>query len=311
MFLVVSYNQPKLGAFASWSANGITLTNSNTIGWYPYGIYVNTNNTIYVSNREKGKIQMCLEGNMTFTSNTFNNISNSHSLFVTITGDIYVDNGYPNGRVDKWPSNTTMGDPVMTVSQECYGLFVSINNILYCSIMDLHHIVTKSLDSGLNASTTVAGTSCPGSTSYMLYYPCGIFVDVNLNLYVADCGNDRVQLFKTGQFSGITVAGNGTSGTFMLNCPTGIVLDGTHYLFIVDSGNHRIIGSGPNGFRCLVGCFGSGPLSNVLNYPQNMAFDSHGNMLVIDTGNSRLQKFILLNDSYSKCQADYLVKLMT
>jgi hypothetical protein len=136
----------------------------------------------------------------------------------------------------------------------------------------------------------------------MLNTPYGIFVDTNFDLYVADYGNNRIQLFQSGQLSGITLAGaTSLTTTITLNNPTGIVLDADKYLFIADNGNSRIIGSGPNGFRCLFGCFGSwGSASNQLYWPCSLSFDSYGNMFVTDLANSRLQKFILLNNTYGK-----------
>jgi sugar lactone lactonase YvrE len=165
-----------------------------------------------------------------------------------------------------------------------------------------HQVVTKSLNSVSNILTTVAGTGCYGSTSYMLNTPYGIFVDTNFDLYVADCYNQRIQLFQSGQLSGLTLAGSTTSiTTITLSYPTGIVLDADKYLFIVDNGNGRIVGSGPNGFRCLVGCLGSwGSTSNQLYWPISLSFDSYGNMFVTDTDNSRIQKFILLNNTHGK-----------
>jgi DNA-binding beta-propeller fold protein YncE len=202
--------------------------------------------------------------------------------------------------VNKWAINATIDVSVMYVDKECYGLFVDISDTLYCSIGDRHQVVAKSLNSGSN--TVVAGTGCPGSTSDMLYFPRGIFVDTNLDLYVTDCFNNRIQLFHLGQLIGLTVAGNGASGAFTLSCPTGVVLDADKYLFIVDSINHRIIGSGLNGFRCIVGCSGStGSSSDQLNYPQSMAFDSYGNIYVTDQNNHRIQKFIKVNNNGGKC----------
>src|SRR5207244_2151424 len=104
------------------------------------------------------------------------------------------------------------------------------------------------------------------------------FVDINLDLYVADCGNDRVQLFHSGQLNGITVAGNGSIENISIACPTAIVLDADKHLFIVDQNNHRIVELGPNISRCLVGCSGYGSASFQLNYPQTLSFDSYGNM---------------------------------
>jgi sugar lactone lactonase YvrE len=167
---------------------------------------------------------------------------------------------------------------------------------------DDHQVVTKSLNSVSNTLTIVAGTGVVGPTLTMLSNPHGIFVDINFDLYVADSGNDRIQLFQSGQLSGRTIAGNESSSTTItLSYPTGIVLDGDNNLFIVDSSNNRIIGSGPNGFRCLVGCSGSsGSASNQLWSPHSLSFDSYGNMFVTDYGNNRIQKFNLTTRLCSK-----------
>jgi sugar lactone lactonase YvrE len=147
-----------------------------------------------------------------------------------------------------------------------------------------------------------AGNGSLGSTSDLLNSPRGIYVDINFNLYVADSGNNRIQLFQSGQLTGTTIVGSTSSTTTItLNGPTGLVLDADNYLFIVDSNNHRIIASGPNGFRCLVGCSETnGSSSSQLFYPQNMAFDSYGNIYVTDRNNNRIQKFILQDNLCSK-----------
>ena len=137
----------------------------------------------------------------------------------------------------------------------------------------------------------------------MLNNPCGIFVDINLDLYVADYENHRIQLFRLNQRNGITVAGNGSANvTIQLKWPTGIVLDGDQYLFIVDNGNHRIIGSDENGFRCIFGCSGEkGSTNDKLSYPKTISFDSYGNIYVTDKVNDRVQKISLSKKSDRKC----------
>jgi hypothetical protein len=204
--------------------------------------------------------------------------------------------------VDKWTIDTNSSVPAMYVGSACFGLFVDINDILYCSMNDLDQVVTKPFNSNSNITAIVAGIGCPGSSSYMLDSPYGIFVDINFDLYVADCGNDRIQLFQSGQLSATTVAGIlSLNTTITLACPTGIVLDADNNLFIVDRDNNRIIGSGPNGFQCLVGC-SCNPCStsNQLNSPQSMVFDIYGNMFVTDQNNNRIQKFLLSTNSCGK-----------
>jgi hypothetical protein len=231
----------------------------------------------------------------------FDILNTSYSIFITINGDIYVDNGAFNHRVDKWIYNTTNSVTVANGTSKCWDLFIDLNNTLYCS-NDAHHQVVKvSLNSTSKATTIAAGNGTAGSKSNMLDYPNGIFVDVNLNLYVADCGNDRIQLFWPEQSNAITVAGSGSINTITLSCPTAILLDADDYLFIVDYGNRRIVASGEYGFRCIIGCTEiSGSASNQLNGPQQISFDSYGNIFVTDQYNNRVQKFLLATNFCGK-----------
>ncbi|CAF1439386.1 unnamed protein product [Adineta steineri] len=230
------------------------------------------------------------------TKNISGNFTVPWSLFVTSNGDIYIDDGEENRRVQKWIAETNTFVTVMNVNSSCYGLFVDINDTLYCSMPEHHQVMKRSLnDSVMNSNRVAAGTGIPGSALNELGAPVGIFVDVNLDLYVADHYNDRVQLFQPGESNGITVVGS--ESTITLSHPTVIILDADKYLFIVDRSNSRIVGSGLYGFRCLVGCFGRGPHSNQLNIPYGLSFDHSGNMLVTDQDNSRIQKFKYLKKS--------------
>jgi hypothetical protein len=221
-------------------------------------------------------------------------------LFVTSNGDIYVDNGN-NLQVDKWTLNATSGVNVMDVTNSSYSLFVDINNTLYASF-DLEHKVTKvSLNSGSISPIIAAGNGTFGAGPYMLYAPNGIFVDIKFNLYVADCYNSRIQLFKPGQLNGTTVVGNGSAEAIVLNHPCGITLDGDSYLFITDCYNNRIIGSGPTGYRCIAGCSDiAGNSSYQLNTPRGVNFDTYGNIYVADSINNRIQIFVLATNSCGK-----------
>ena len=146
--------------------------------------------------------------------------------------------------------------------------------------------------------TTVAGHGASGSSPDMLNNPYGIFVNEALNLYVADSGNNRIQMFPHGCLNATTVAGDGASNSVALNQPRAVVLDAAGVLFIVDTMNHRIVASGPNGFRCVVGCAGvNGSAANQLNIPVSLSFDRDGNLLVVDQGNARIQNFSLASNS--------------
>ena len=189
----------------------------------------------------------------------------------------------------------------MRVTDVCFGLFIDIHDYLYCSTESPHQVAKHLLNDNLNRSIIVAGSGNAGNTSDTLSRPRGIFVDINLDLYVTDCDNNRIQLFSPGQLNGTTIAIDGPTGRFTLGCPAEVVLDGDGYLFIADNHNNRILGAGPMGFRCIVGCTGSnGSASYQLYFPHGLGFDSKGNLFVIEFGNSRLQKFLLSTNSCGK-----------
>ena len=300
----MSYNRPKFNARAAWSANAITFADNSTVGSRPFGIFINRNDTVYAIDRTSNQIQIWLENSSSPTNAISGNLSNSNSIFVDINNDIYVSHGVNLfRRVEKRSYDTNNSAVIMNTSDICDGLFVDVNNVLYCSLYYDHKVVTKSMDTSSDVVTVVAGTSCGGSTYNKLLYPRGIFVDTNLDLYVADSGNNRIQRFRPNRLDAETIEIKGRTGTIQLNEPSAVVLDAEKHLFIVDFKNNRIIGSGPdNSFRCIVGCYGSGSASNQLSGPINMAFDRHGNIFVVDQNNDRIQKFPLLDINLSKCQ---------
>ena len=196
LFLAPSVHQPKFCSTASWNPNAITVANQSVVGSDPWSVFVNRNNTIYVANRQNKKILVWHEDSVNSTQTTSANFKNLRSLFVTFNGDIYIDDGLNNDRVQKWTAETQAFVTVMYVITSCFGLFVDVNDTLYCSIYQNNQVVKRWLnDSNITSSIIVAGTGHPGSALDELNSPRGIFVDVNFDLYVADCRNDRVQLF--------------------------------------------------------------------------------------------------------------------
>ena len=264
-------------------------------------MFINTYDTIFAARQDTGQILLWLNGSINPTSTILANLSTPWSLFVTSDKDIFVDNECPNVRVDRWTVNQTKLPSPMFTNGPCASLFIDVNYDLYCSQWYRHQVITKSMNSPPNTQAIRAGTGCQGSASDMLNFPYGIFVTTRLDLYVADCNNDRVQLFPSGQMTATTVAGSGSIGSISLWCPTSVTLDGDGYLFITDSKNHRIVGSGPYGFRCLVGCSGlGGSAADQLHLPYSFSFDSAGNIFVVDTNNSRIQKFIWASNESGK-----------
>ena len=304
----IPYNQPRICRCAVWDSTGITFANSTMVGSQPENIFVDVTNAVYVSSSSINLVRIWSAENV-ISRVLSTNVNKTSGLFVKNNGDIYASSSI-SGQVIKWKLNRTNSASVRNFSSSCFSLFITSNNTLYCSIESQHQIEKTFLDDNhTNTSVRVAGTGSSGSLSNMLSYPKGIFVSSSLNLYVADCGNNRIQVFPFGELNGTTIPVNGSSGPFTLNCPTSIILDADDYLFIADGNNHRIIAAGPMGFRCVVGCSGSpGSAANQLNYPQSLAFDDVGNLFVVDKNNSRIQKFSLVTTICGKYSWGYICK---
>ena len=264
------------------------MADESLIGQQPAGLFINTNNNLYIADRQNSRILIWYNESFTEKMIISGNLINVWSLFVATKHDIYVD---------KWIVNRTEDTSTTHSTNSCTGLFlVDGSNALYCSSIEQHRVLNIELDTGVNVP--VAGTGCPGPLTNMLDHPHGIFVDDSMNLFVADTDNNRVQRFGTGQSHATTIAGFGEPIVFMLERPTSVVIDGDDCVYIVDSGNNRIIRLVSHGYECLFGCSKEGESSaSVLNKPQMMAFDKYGNILVADVGNRRLQKFALARNS--------------
>ena len=58
-----SFNQPRFRINATWNLNATTFANQSFVGTYPHGIFVNSNNSIYILNRNTRQILIWLNEN--------------------------------------------------------------------------------------------------------------------------------------------------------------------------------------------------------------------------------------------------------
>ena len=298
LVLEVSYNRPKLSPCARWNPNAVTFADNTTMIGTSTGLFVDTNNTVYATAFSLHSALVWTTGSPNATRSIFSGLTSSHSIFVTIDGDAYVDNGNTYHQLEKWATSASNSTIAMYVNGPCGGVFVDIYGSIYCSLTFSHRVLKTPVDGDANKSVTVAGKGTAGSTPDLLDTPYGIFVNIDLSLYVADFKNSRIQLFRPNQLNGIAVAGTGAPNTITLNQPTSVALDMDGYLFISDRSNNRIVGSGPNGFRCIAACTGiNGIAADHLYYPLDLSFDTFGNLYVTDSGNHRIQKFILARNT--------------
>ena len=292
------FNRPKFSACATWNPNAITFADNSALIQAVSEVFITANNTIYATSFGLDSVLVWAEDSRNLTARLFGNLNFSHRIIVNRDGDVYAEDGLYHFRIMKWEPNATDATVFMNISGPCGGLFIDIYNYFYCSHTSNYRVWKRPIDDDGNSSLIIAGTGVAGSAPDMLNSAYGIFVDIDLSLYVADFDNNRVQLFRRGQPNGTAVAGAGAPDTISLSNPIAVVLDGDGYLFITDYMNHRIVGSGPNGFRCIVGCTGtSGSAANQFNLPRALSFDSYGNFYVADASNARIQKFALAKNN--------------
>ena len=160
---------------------------------------------------------------------------------------------------------------------------------------------------------TIAGNGTEGyigdggaAIAAELYYPYGVAVDGNGNVYIADEYNNRIRKVSA---AGIitTVAGNGTAGysgdgdtatLAELNHPVGVAVDGSGNVYVVDGQNQcirkvsvtgiitTIAGNGTSGYSG-----DGGPATAAeLWYPIAVAVDVSDNVYIADYGSNRIRK---------------------
>lgn len=123
--------------------------------------------------------------------------------------------------------------------------------------------------------------------------PRGIFVDPKGMIYVADTGNDRVQVFNPdGTYS--NMFGESGSGDGEFRSPSSVAVNANGNIYVADTRNRRIKAFSPDG----IFLFAAGPeLGNVtLQSPVAVSCDENKNVYILD---SALKK-VVVTDAMGK-----------
>ena len=292
-------NNPKNNGF---TGDGGPATAAQLNG--PIGVALDAANTLYIADQTNNRVRQVPAG----------------GVINTVAGDGVT--GYA-------------GDGGAAISAELdapCGMVVDPSGPFY--IADYQNVVRKVIPASANEIVTVAGTGVygfggdggigvnPGPPGVELAHPCGLALDKNGNLYIADAGNNRIRMVNpTGFISTVAgsyvqgFAGDGGLATFAdLDIPESIAVDAQNNIYIADTYNNRIrkltfgtpcspttgacpaiittvAGSGPAG-GALGGFSGDGgPAVNAqLNRPFGVALDSAGDIFITDSYNQRVRK---------------------
>ena len=149
---------------------------------------------------------------------------------------------------------------------------------------------TASCASAAGRCTPTRGAGAPtGPPPGRLAYPRGIAVDPQGNVYVANTGNDRIDVFDKG---GTLLRSFGASGRALgqFDAPVGVAADAGGVRAVTDSVNGRLELLNPDGSPA--SSWGSpAPGPTILPNPVAVAFDAAGNAYVLDRRRSRIVVF--------------------
>ncbi|MGA8501361.1 MAG: hypothetical protein WB683_07430 [Candidatus Sulfotelmatobacter sp.] len=208
-------------------------------------------------------------------------------------GNVYFSTGYGNYyRI--WEITKSTGKLTVVAGSYSYGydgdgglavnalldtpLGIAVDYNLNVFFADYYNCVVRKVTASTGIITTVAGTplTCRNgtgatignggkATSAYLYYPQGVALDKNGNLFIADYVNQQIRMVacatvtstgaactaNSGQTAGdiYTIAGDGTAGyagdgaaatSAELDAPYGLATDSTGSLYIADQDNQRV-----------------------------------------------------------------------
>jgi sugar lactone lactonase YvrE len=216
------------------------------------------------------------------------------NIAVDGSGNVYFSSGYSNYQHRVWKITKSTGILTVVAGAYSYGYAgdggLAVNALLYDPLgvavdeagnvffADYYNCIVRKVTASTGIITTVAGTpqTCRNgtgttignggkATSAYLYYPTGVAVDKNGNLFIADYSNQQIRIVScatvtstggtctanSGQTAGdiYTVAGDGTAGynddgiaatTAELYNPYGVTTDAAGNLYIADEYNHRV-----------------------------------------------------------------------
>ena len=146
-----------------------------------------------------------------------------------------------------------------------------------------------------NRVSAVTSWGSPGELPGELNAPKGIALDQAGNLYVADNGNHRIQVFNS-QGELLRSWGAYGDGPGELNEPWGVAVAESGEVYVADTWNHRVqVFDAEGRFLRMWGVFGESNAPQAfgerLYGPRDVAIDGEGSIYVADTGNKRVVKY--------------------
>ncbi len=239
--------------------------------YYPFTVSVDNSNNYYIADTYNNRIRYVT----------------STSIISTFAG---------TGSTSAFSSNGDGGQATSATLNQPAGVAMNTDySVLYISDSNSHTI--RRVDLSTKIITTIAGTSTFGysgdigpATSAKLYFPKGLAVDTDNNLYIADSSNHVVRKVMTGSCLFPTA-----SPTYVPSLTTGATappttVKPTSTPTTMCQSNYIYNVAGVGGATSSSVIDGITATSAYLNFPAGVVTDKSKNIYIADTANNRIRK---------------------
>ena len=296
-----------MGPNTRWSWNGVTVAGDEVKGdgldrlHSPYGLAVDDDGTLYISDTENHRIvawkagathgDVVAGGNG--QGNGLNQLNQPKAVLVDRIHDSLIVSDRGNRRVMRWSLRDNTQDGEVLISNiVSVGLAIDDEGSLYVSDFEKHEV--RRYRGEDREGVVVAGGNGRGYASNQLNCPRHLFVDHELSLYISDRDNHRVVKWTRGAKLGLTVAGGRGQGDVPghLNSPGGLFVDSGGAIYVVD----QLHG-------CIIRWLSALGVAQVVldtraqaeqKKPKNLIFDKAGNMYLSAYSTHRIQRHAIV-----------------
>ena len=269
----------------------------------PTGVGLDSSDNVYIADLANDRVKKCTSGGACsiFASDLIIPVD----VAVDSAGNVYVSDVIIGFTVRKYNSSGAFQGVLAGVSGVPYvtdnshfnqpaGLAVDGSGNLYLGTYRGYRLMK--LDASGAAQWTVGTPGVFGDDNYHFgdwWDGIGnVALDASDNVYVADTGNHRLQVYD-GNGSYVTTLGTYGSGHDQFNRPVGVDVGFNGNIYVADTDNHRIqVYNSSRAYVDTIGITGvAGADNNHLDEPLGVTVDGNGNLYVADCQNHRVQVF--------------------
>ncbi|CAF4553367.1 unnamed protein product, partial [Didymodactylos carnosus] len=261
--------------------------NGSTILNYPFGIFIDANDVVYVSDMNNDRVLTWTQGASAGTA--IIQSKQPQGVYVDSSGHVYVVSKDNSKYISKYPPGinqtaTLIGPITNSTGSSSYAIFGDLAGNLYASDYDRGIVNRFNLTGGNYAGATiVAGIyGSMGTGPNQLGQADCIYVDSSNVVYISDTTNSRIQKWVPPYTAGVSITATGS-----LQHAEAIVVDPCNgNIYVADRYNNRLQVFPPGNLT------GTTVIPNTtLSSPVGVALDSKANLYVTDTVNNCVFRF--------------------